>query len=239
MSNALGSVLPVEAIVERARKVGAKVLIDGCQAAPRMPVDVQAIGCDFYVFSGHKTYGPTGIGVLWGRLRSARGDAALAGRRRHDPVGRRSSTPTISESPHSFEAGTPDIAGTHRPGRGARLSSNRSAATRSATMRNALTDMATKRWRASPGSRLLGAGQRRLGVLSFNVDGVHPHDVGTILDQHRVAVRAGHHCAQPLMDRLGVAGHGARLVRRLQRREPTSTALVEAIEAVPKEMFGR
>jgi len=235
VANALGSVLPVEAIVERAHKVGAKVLIDGCQAAPRMPVDVQAIGCDFYVFSGHKTYGPTGIGVLWGRLElleamppwQGGGDMILSVTFEHTDY---------NEVPHKFEAGTPDITGTH--GLAVALDYMESLGRdRILDHEERLTQYAEEALARLPGVTLLGAGQRRLAVLSFEVDGIHPHDLATILDKHHVAVRAGHHCAQPLMDRLGVPAT-TRASFGVYNDESDVDALVVAIKAA-KELFGR
>jgi cysteine desulfurase/selenocysteine lyase len=235
VANALGSVLPVEAIVERAHKVGAKVLIDGCQAAPRMPVDVQAIGCDFYVFSGHKTYGPTGIGVLWGRLDlleamppwQGGGDMILSVTFEHTDY---------NEVPHKFEAGTPDITGTH--GLAVALDYMESLGRdRILEHEERLTQYGEEALARIPGVTLLGAGQRRLAVLSFEVDGIHPHDLATILDQHRVAVRAGHHCAQPLMDRLCVPAT-TRASFGVYNDESDVDALVDAIKAA-KELFRR
>ena len=235
VANALGSVLPVEAIVERAHKVGAKVLIDGCQAAPRMPVDVQAIGCDFYVFSGHKTYGPTGIGVLWGRYElleamppwQGGGDMILSVTFEHTD---------FNEVPHKFEAGTPDITGTH--GLAVALDYMESLGRdRILEHEERLTQYGEEALSRIPGVKLLGAGQRRLAVLSFEVDGIHPHDLATILDQHRVAVRAGHHCAQPLMDRLCVPAT-TRASFGVYNDEADVDALVAAIKAA-KELFRR
>ena len=235
VANALGSVLPVEAIVAKAHKVGAKVLIDGCQAAPRMPVDVQAIGCDFYVFSGHKTYGPTGIGVLWGRFDlleamppwQGGGDMILSVTFEHTD---------FNEVPHKFEAGTPDITGTH--GLAVALDYMECLGRdRILEHEERLTQYGEEALSRIPGVKLLGAGQRRLAVLSFEVDGIHPHDLATILDKHRVAVRAGHHCAQPLMDRLCVPAT-TRASFGIYNDESDVDALVDAIKAA-KELFGR
>ena len=235
VANALGSVLPVEAIVAKAHKVGAKVLIDGCQAAPRMPVDVQAIGCDFYVFSGHKTYGPTGIGVLWGRFElldamppwQGGGDMILSVTFEHTD---------FNEVPHKFEAGTPDITGTH--GLAVALDYMEALGRdRILEHEERLTQYGEEALSRIPGVKLLGAGQRRLAVLSFEVDGIHPHDLATILDKHRVAVRAGHHCAQPLMDRLCVPAT-TRASFGIYNDESDVDALVDAIKAA-KELFGR
>lgn len=204
VSNVTGAILPVERIVELAHAEGAAVLVDGCQAIPRMPVDVRAIGCDFYAFSGHKAYGPSGIGVLWGRCELLEqmppwqtGGGMIT-----------SVTPARTEfqdPPHRFEAGTPDISGAM--GLGLALDFIEGIG-RDAIQEHEheLTGYAIDRLSRIPDLRLLAAGQRRLSVLSFNLDGVHPHDVGTVLDQHGVAVRVGNHCAQPLMDKLGIAG---------------------------------
>jgi cysteine desulfurase/selenocysteine lyase len=235
VSNALGTVLPVEAITGMAHRAGALVLIDGCQAAPRMPVDVQAIGCDFYVFSGHKTYGPSGIGVLWGRGEilaalppwQGGGDMIL------DVTFEET---TFQEIPHRFEAGTPHIVGTH--GLAVALDFMESLG-REAIQdhEERLTEYGARRLAEVPGVRLLQAGQRRIGVLSFEVEGVHPHDLGTVLDQHKVAIRAGHHCAQPLMDRLGVPAT-ARASFGVYNDESDVEALIEAVRAAQK-LFGR
>lgn len=204
VSNVTGTVLPVENIVRLAHGVGAKVLVDGCQAVPRLPVDVQAIGCDFYVFSGHKAYGPTGTGVLYGRREALEAMPPWqTGGGMITSVEYAGSE--FQEPPHRFEAGTPDIAGAvglrlaigfiEGIGRGA-IEEHEAA----------LTEYGVDVLSRIPDLRLAPGGQRRLSILSFNLDGVHPHDVGTVLDQHNVAVRVGHHCAQPLMDKLGVAG---------------------------------
>ena len=228
VSNALGTVLPVEAITRMAHRAGALVLIDGCQAAPRMPVDVQEIGCDFYVFSGHKTYGPSGIGVLWARAEilddmppwQGGGDMIL------EVTFAKS---TFQDAPARFEAGTPHITGT----RGLAVALDYMSALGLDAIRDHeehLTEYGARRLSETEGVRLLGAGQRRLGVLSFEVEGIHPHDLGTILDQHQVAIRAGHHCAQPLMDRLGVAAT-ARASFGIYNDEADVEALIDAIKA--------
>jgi cysteine desulfurase/selenocysteine lyase len=235
VANATGAVMPVEAVIARAHAVGAKVLIDGCQAAPRMPVDVQALGADFYVFSGHKTYGPTGIGVLYGRLElleamppwQGGGDMILSVTFEHTD---------FNEVPHKFEAGTPDITGTH--GLAVALDyMERLGRDQILAHEEALTEYAVKRLSELPGVRIMQAGQRRLAVLSFEVDGIHPHDLATIFDRHHVAVRAGHHCAQPLMDRLGVPAT-ARASFGIYNDEADVDALVEAIKAA-QELFGQ
>ena len=201
VSNVLGSMLDARAAADLAHKVGAKLLLDGCQAAPRIPVDVAAIGADFYVFSAHKIYGPTGIGALWAReeiLQSMppwHGGGAMIDRVTFEKT-------TYLPAPSRFEAGTPHVVGaigfhaaidwTNRIGLDA-LHAHESGLV--AECRAAL--------RGVPGVRLFGPDDSA-GIVSFALEGVHPHDIGTILDDSGVAVRAGHHCAQPLMDYLGV-----------------------------------
>jgi cysteine desulfurase / selenocysteine lyase len=204
LANATGAMLPIEAIARLAHKHGAKILVDGCQAAPRMPVDVRAIDCDFYVFSGHKTYGPTGIGVLYtkGEILDAMPPWQGGGDMIEQVTFEKT---TFQRPPHRFEAGTPDISGAiglavaldyiEALGREAIFAHEEE-----------LTGYGVDKLSRLPGIRLVQAGQRRLGILSVDVEGVHPHDLATVLDQHHVAVRAGHHCAQPLMDKLGLAG---------------------------------
>jgi cysteine desulfurase / selenocysteine lyase len=234
-ANATGALLPVETIVRLAHARGALVLVDGCQAAPRLPVDVPALGCDFYVFSGHKTYGPTGIGVLYGRYElleamppwQGGGEMIL-----HVTFEKTE----FQEPPHRFEAGTPDISGAIALGTALDFIEGLG---RDSIMRHEerLTGYGVDRLSRIPGLNLLGAGQRRLGILSFDLDGVHPHDVATILDQYQVAVRAGHHCAQPLMERLGLAGT-TRASLGVYNDESDIDRLAEALEAC-REMFSR
>ncbi|MGO8920988.1 MAG: aminotransferase class V-fold PLP-dependent enzyme [Stellaceae bacterium] len=234
-ANATGALLPVETIARLAHASGAKVLVDGCQAAPRLPVDVQAIDCDFYVFSGHKTYGPTGIGVLYGRKQlldamppwQGGGDMIL------DVTFEKT---TFQDPPSRFEAGTPDISGAI--GLGIAIDYIE-ALGRDAILEHeeALTSYGVDRLSRMAGVRLVGAGQRRLGILSFQVDGIHPHDVATVLDQHKVAVRAGHHCAQPLIDKLGL-GATTRASFGIYNDESDIDALAEAVTAAQK-MFKR
>jgi cysteine desulfurase/selenocysteine lyase len=235
VSNVTGAILPVERIVELAHARGALVLIDGCQAIPRMPVDVRAIGSDFYAFSGHKAYGPSGIGVLWGRYE------LLAAMPPWQTGGGMITQVTLErtefqEPPHRFEAGTPDIAGAM--GLGLALDFiERLGREAIREHEEDLTGYAIDRLSRIANLRLLSAGQRRLSVLSFNLDGVHPHDVGTVLDQHGVAVRVGHHCAQPLMDKLGIAGTVRASLGVYNDRDDID-ALAAAVEAC-REMFSR
>jgi cysteine desulfurase/selenocysteine lyase len=235
VSNVTGAILPVERIVELAHARGALVLIDGCQAIPRMPVDLRAIGCDFYAFSGHKAYGPSGIGVLWGRyeLLAAMPPWQTGG----GMITQVSLEKTeFQDPPHRFEAGTPDIAGAV----GLKLALDFIEGLGRDAIREheeELTGYAIDRLSRIRDLKLLDAGQRRLSVLSFNLDGIHPHDVGTVLDQHGVAVRVGHHCAQPLMDRLGIAGTVRASLGVYNDRDDID-ALAAAVEAC-REMFSR
>jgi cysteine desulfurase / selenocysteine lyase len=235
LANAIGTLVPVETIARLAHRVGAKLLVDGSQAAPRLPVDVQAIGCDFYVFTGHKVYGPTGSGVLWARKEildemppyQTGGDMILQVTFEKT---------TFQEPPARFEAGTPDIAAVVGLAKAIEYVEGLG---RDAILEHeeALTGYGVDRLSRMPGVRLVGAGQRRLAILSFEVEHVHPHDLATILDQHKVAVRAGHHCAQPLMDKLGLAAT-TRASLGVYNDEGDIDALAAAIEAA-QEMFAR
>lgn len=201
-SNVVGTVVPVARITELAHEQGAVVVVDGAQAVPHGPVNVGALGCDFYAFSAHKLFGPTGLGVLWGRSDLlARMPPWQGGGGMIAQVELERST--YAPAPMRFEAGTPPIAQVY--GLGAALDYldgwDRSAATR---YEEALADLAVSRLEALGGVTVYRPRGPRVAVVPFTVDGVHPHDVGTALDSVGVAVRAGHHCAQPLMRRLGV-----------------------------------
>jgi len=227
VANVTGAVVPVESVVRLAHAKGAKVLLDGCQAAPRLPVDMQALNCDFYVFSGHKAYGPTGIGVLYGK--KALLDAMPPWQGGGDMIVEVTfAKTTFQEPPHRFEAGTPDISGA--VGLGIALDYLESLG-RDAILEHeeALTGYGVDRLSAMPGVHLVGAGQRRLAILSVHVDGIHPHDLATVLDQHNVAIRAGHHCAQPLLDKLGLAAT-ARASLGIYNDESDIDALADAIK---------
>ena len=202
-SNALGNVNPVAQITALAKHVGALVLLDGAQAAPHFPVDVQALGCDFYAFSGHKLLGPTGIGVLWGRSEILEEmDPFLGGGEMIHTVTLDGST--WNELPWKFEAGTPKIA--QAVGLGAAMDYLTALGMdRVQQTIDDLSDYAARTLGEIPGITLYGDADTRSGALSFAVEGVHPHDMAQLLDQEGIAVRAGHHCAQPLMQRLGVA----------------------------------
>jgi cysteine desulfurase/selenocysteine lyase len=203
VSNALGTVNPVRRIVETAHAAQVPVLVDGAQAVPHFPVNVVDLGCDFYVYSGHKAYGPTGSGALYGRAELL--DSMPPYQGGGEMI--RSVTfekTTYHEIPHKFEAGTPNIAGTIGLGAaGEYLSSFDSAALHA--HESDLVAYASQRLQDVEGVRLIGTARDRAGVVSFVLEGVHGHDVGTILDREGIAVRAGHHCAMPVMDHFGVA----------------------------------
>ncbi len=202
VSNALGTVTPLPEIIGLARARGIPVLVDGAQGAPHLGVDVRALGADFYAFSGHKLYGPTGIGVLWGRLRHLQDLPPWQGG--GDMIRTVSfEKTTFAEPPHKFEAGTPHIAGA--VGLAAALDWVEAVGLPAIAEHEAgLLRLAEAALREVPGLRLMGTPRRRAGVVSFVLGDVHPHDLATIVDRQGVAIRAGHHCAQPLMRRLGV-----------------------------------
>ncbi|MDK2767670.1 MAG: cysteine desulfurase [Sphingomonas sp.] len=233
VSNVLGSILDVKRATDLAHSVGAKILIDGCQAVPRLAVNVAELGCDFYVFSGHKLYGPTGIGVLWGRhdlldaMPPWQGGGSMIDRVTFERT-------TYAPAPGRFEAGTPHIIGV--TGLHAaidyvdaigldRIHAHEGALVRQA--RDALSGLNSV--------RLLGPDDSA-GIVSFVVEGVHPHDVATILDEGNVAIRAGHHCAQPLMDSLGLPAT-ARASFGVYNSASDIAALVKGIERVTR-IFG-
>ncbi|MDD9211756.1 aminotransferase class V-fold PLP-dependent enzyme [Aeromonas dhakensis] len=204
VSNALGTVNPVEQIVAAAKAVGALTLIDGAQAVAHLEVDVQAIGCDFYAFSGHKLYGPTGIGVLWGRTELLeRMPPWQAGGEMIDRVS--FSGTTFNSLPFKFEAGTPHIAGAI--GLAAAIDfvmeQDRGAL---ASHEAVLTDYLVAGLRQVPGLRLVGEPGQRAGAVSFLLTDIHPQDAATLLDMQGIALRVGHHCAMPLMESLGIGG---------------------------------
>jgi cysteine desulfurase/selenocysteine lyase len=202
VSNALGTISPVAELTALARAVGALVLLDGAQGVPHMRVDVQALDCDFYAFSGHKMFAPTGIGVLWGREALLRamppwqggGDMILA-------VSFEKTT--YNELPWKFEAGTPHIAGAI--GLGAAVDYLESLDfTAAAAWEHELLEYGTARLQDVAGLRIIGTSPHKAAVISFTLDGVHPHDIGTIVDHAGVAIRTGHHCAMPVMEYYGV-----------------------------------
>jgi cysteine desulfurase/selenocysteine lyase len=202
VSNALGTVNPARRIVEMAHARGVPVLLDGAQAVPHFPVDVRGLDCDFYAFSGHKAYGPTGIGALYAKAAILEATEPWHGG--GDMIASVSfEKSTWNKVPWKFEAGTPDIAGA--VGLAAALDYVEAIGWEAIeTYERDLLRVATDAIADVPGARVLAREAPRVGVVSFTLDGVHPHDIGTIVDLHGVAIRAGHHCAQPLMDRFGV-----------------------------------
>ncbi|HDO1358373.1 SufS family cysteine desulfurase [Aeromonas veronii] len=204
VSNALGTVNPVTRMVAAAKAVGAVTLIDGAQAVAHLEVDVQAIGCDFYAFSGHKLYGPTGIGVLWGRTELLeRMPPWQAGGEMIDRVS--FSGTTFNNLPFKFEAGTPHIAGAI--GLAAAIDFVREQDRQwLAKHEQALTDYLVAGLQQVPGLRLIGEPNQRAGAVSFLLDDIHPQDAATLLDMQGIALRVGHHCAMPLMESLGIGG---------------------------------
>jgi cysteine desulfurase/selenocysteine lyase len=228
VSNALGTVNPVRKIVQLAHAHDIPVLVDGAQAVPHLPVDVQALGCDFYAFSGHKVYGPTGIGVLYGK------EELLAEMPPYQGGGDMISSVTFEKTtynvvPYKFEAGTPDIAGAIGLGAALQYISNLGM-DKVAAHGHELLAYATEAVGAIPGVRLIGTARERAGVLSFMLDGVHPHDLGTILDREGIAIRTGHHCAQPVMDRFGIPAT-ARASFAVYNTKEEVDALVRGIRA--------
>jgi len=226
VSNALGTVNPVRDLVARARDRSIVTLVDGAQSAPHLPVDVQAIGCDFYAFSGHKVFGPTGVGALYGRAAllermppwQGGGDMIETVTLEHT---------TFAPPPARFEAGTPAIA--EVIGLGAALDyvgSVGQAAIRA--WEEELLAYATERFQGLDGVRLIGTAREKASVLSFVVEGVHPHDVGAVLDDDGIAIRAGHHCAQPVMRRFGVPATARASFAFYNTREEVD-ALVRAV----------
>ena len=202
VANALGTITPVADVIRIAHARGAKVLLDGCQAVPHMPVDVRALDCDFYVFSGHKLYGPSGIGALYGKA------ALLEVMPPYQGGGEMIemvtfATTTYAQLPFKFEAGTPHISGAI--GLGAAIDYVTGLGLdRIGAHESALLEHATRALTALNNVRIIGVSPHKAAIVSFVIDGVHPHDVGTILDKEGVAVRTGHHCAQPVMDRFDV-----------------------------------
>jgi cysteine desulfurase/selenocysteine lyase len=234
ISNALGTVNPVRAMIELAHARGVPVLVDGAQAVPHGRVDVRALDCDFYVFSGHKVYGPSGIGALYGKREHLLGMVPYQGGGDMILSVTWEGT-TYAEPPHRFEAGTPNIEGAI--GLAAALDYRDSLGLDAvAAHESELLALATDAVLAIPGVRLIGTADRRAGVLSFVMDGVHPHDIGTILDSDGVAVRAGHHCAQPVMKRFNISAT-VRASFGVYNTADEITRLVEALHKV-KEVFG-
>jgi cysteine desulfurase / selenocysteine lyase len=234
VSNALGTVNPVGKIIEMAHRHQIPVLVDGAQAVPHFRVDVQKLDCDFYTFSGHKLYGPTGIGVLYAKARLLEAMSPFQGG--GDMIASVTfEKTTYNKIPHKFEAGTPDIAGVI--GLGAAIDYlNEIGIEAIAAYEQELLEYATDAITKIPGVRILGTAPEKAGVLSFVLEGVHPHDIGTILDQDGIAIRAGHHCAQPVMDRFGVPAT-ARASFAFYNTKDEVDVLVKGIRKVV-EVFG-
>jgi cysteine desulfurase / selenocysteine lyase len=234
VSNTLGTVNPVKQIIEMAHRRGIPVLIDGAQAVAHMPVDVRELGCEFYAFSGHKLYGPTGVGVLYGKADLLESMPPWQGG--GDMI--RSVTfekTTYNVLPYKFEAGTPNVAGVI--GLGAAIDYlNALGPEAVAAHEHRLLGYAVERLREVPGLRFIGTPAHRAGAVSFVLDGIHPHDIGTILDEEGIAVRTGHHCTQPLMERFGVPATARASVACYNTREEID-ALVSGLERV-REVFG-
>ncbi|MFQ5785099.1 MAG: SufS family cysteine desulfurase [Alphaproteobacteria bacterium] len=233
-SNAIGTVVPIEEIVLMARLHGAHVLVDGAQAVPHMPVDVAALDCDFYVFSGHKLYGPSGVGALYGKAELL--DAMPPYQGGGEMI--RSVTFEKTEynvAPHKFEAGTPNIAGAI--GLGAAIDYlDRLGLDRIAAHEHEILEYATRRVQEFNSVRLVGTAPDKASILSFTIDDIHPHDIGTILDRRGIAVRAGHHCAQPVMQRFGLPATARASFGLYNSREDVD-ALCDGIREV-LEFFG-
>jgi len=234
VSNALGTVNPVKAIAAAARSRGIPVLVDGAQAIAHQGVDVRDLDCDFYAFSGHKLCGPTGIGVLYGR------EAVLRELPPYQGGGDMILTvsfngTTYNELPYRLEAGTPHIAGAI--GLAAAIDYlSRLGLANIAEAEARLLDYATASLAQLPGVKFVGTARHKVSLVSFNVDGIHPHDVGTVLDQQGVAIRAGHHCAMPVMERLGLAGT-ARASFAFYNTRGEIDQLIEALR-LAQRMFG-
>jgi cysteine desulfurase/selenocysteine lyase len=234
MSNSLGTINPVRRVVELAHAQGVPVLLDGSQAAYHMPVDVQALECDFYVVTGHKLYGPTGIGALYGRrswleaMPPYQGGGDMISSVTFERT-------TYNEVPHKFEAGTPHIAGV--VGLGAAVDFIESVGFSAIVEHERqLLAYATTALEAVPGLRLIGTAPEKASILSFVLDGVHAHDVGTVVDTQGVAIRTGHHCTQPVMERFNVPAT-ARASLAMYNTTTEIDQLVTALATV-REVFG-
>jgi cysteine desulfurase/selenocysteine lyase len=229
VSNALGTINPLKRMIEMAHSRNVPVLVDGAQAVPHMKVDVQDLDCDFYTFSGHKVYGPTGIGVLYGKA------TLLHAMPPYQSGGDMISSVTFEKTtynqlPYKFEAGTPDIAGVIGLGAALQYVDGLGMENIGAHEHDLLV-YATEAVSAIPGVRLIGTAKEKAGVLSFVIEDIHPHDIGTILDQQGIAIRTGHHCSQPVMERFGVPAT-ARASFAVYNTRKEVDALVRGIEKV-------
>ena len=235
VSNVLGTVYPIKEMARLAHQVGAVILIDGCQGITHMPVDVRDLDCDFYAFSGHKLYGPSGIGVLYGK--AALLEAMPPYQSGGDMIERVTfEKSTWAELPHKFEAGTPAIAQAIGLGAAVDYVSQVGMAAIAAHEQELLT-YTTQRLASVPGLRLIGTAPGKVSVVSFVMDCAHPHDISTIIDQTGVAIRAGHHCAQPLIDRFDIPS-AARASFGMYNTVEEAARLVAGLEKV-KEIFAR
>ncbi len=234
VSNALGTVNPVREMIAAAHEKGIPVLVDGAQAVPHMNVDVQALDCDFYAFSGHKMFGPTGIGVLYGKAAWLEKMQPFKGG--GDMILSVTFEKTVYNTiPFKFEAGTPPIAAAITLGAAVDYLAGIDMAEIQAHDTDIL-DYATREINRIPGVRIIGTAEKKAGVISFTVDGVHPHDVGTLLNDEGIAVRTGHHCAQPVMQRFGIPAT-SRASFAFYNTLPEVDALVAGIKKVQK-VFG-
>ena len=234
MSNALGTINPIKSLINLLHLSGVPVLIDGAQAIPHIPVDVQALGCEFYVFSGHKLYAPTGIGALYGQLEQLEKMVPYQGG--GDMISMVTFEKTVySKVPYKFEAGTPNIAGTI--GLGAAIDYiNQVGIEAIAAHENSLLEHAVEQSKSIKKLRIIGTAKNKGAILSFVLDGIHPHDIGTMMDHQGIAVRAGHHCAMPVMDFFGVPAT-ARASFAMYNTHEEVDALMAGIENLI-EMFG-
>lgn len=233
MSNALGTINPVKKIIQMARRWNARVLVDGAQAVPHLPVDVQDLDCDFYVFSGHKIYGPTGIGALYGKA------GLLESMPPYQSGGDMISYVTFGKTlyntlPYKFEAGTPHIEGVI--GLGAALDYVLGLGMEKIqAYEKTLLDHGTQALSSFPGIRIIGTAKEKGAILSFVMEGVHPHDIATILDRQGIAIRAGHHCAMPVMERFGLPATARASLAFYNTRDEIDT-LIQGLERV-REVF--
>jgi cysteine desulfurase/selenocysteine lyase len=234
VSNALGTIVPVRQIIDLAHRWGVPVLLDGAQAVPHLTVDVQALECDFYVFSGHKLFGPTGIGILYGKA------DLLEAMPPYQGGGEMIRSVTFEKTlyaplPYKFEAGTPHIAG--GIGLGAAIDYVTGIGMEAiGAYEHTLLEYGTAALSGIPGLRIIGTASEKASVLSFVLEGVHPHDIGTILDQEGIAIRTGHHCAQPVMERFGISATARASLAFYNTREEID-ALVAGLHKV-REVFG-
>ena len=233
ISNALGTITPIAAIIEAAHAVGAKVLVDGCQAAPHQHLDVRALDADFYVFAPHKIYGPTGIGVLYGKadllnaMPPYQGGGEMIRKVTFEET-------TFQDIPHRFEAGTPPIV--EAIGLGAAVDYLSAIGQTAVEAHEAgLLAYASERLADIPGLTIIGRAREKASIVSFVMEGAHPHDIGTVIDRAGVAVRAGHHCAQPLMERFGLSATARASFGLYNTREEVD-ALADALAKV-REIF--